>query len=101
MTPQEINIAIAEACGIKIPSLKAIQSRCPGWTNEVCEAERIKLAPNYYSDLNTRAEMLGVIIESGKMKQFSNRFAGIWDALSIPQPEFCERFLRTVRKWKE
>jgi len=94
MTPQEINIAIAEACG-----WVAITSDVVGIPPGSRGTADARLIPNYHGDLNTRDEMLGNIIESGKMKQFSNRFAGIWDALSIPQPEFCERFLRTIGKW--
>ena len=96
MTPQEINVKIAEVCGVK---------KCPGcgWERE-CPDHEHKL-PNYYGDLNDCHEM-------EKFLKDDNTYYGVfcpiirsvmgknqrWESATAPQR--CEAFLRTLGLWE-
>lgn len=91
MTPEAQRIVIAEACGKRAERKTIFGDIVPtdGWN-----------LPDYLHDHNTRGEMLSVIADKRLCIEFENQFYSRWDALTVPQPIFCESFLRTIGKWR-
>lgn len=101
MTNEQIRIAVAEACGLKLTSVP------PTWYDQ-----HSRLIPNYPTNLNACAEMekmldreqsqiysnhLGEIL----LRDFINKEQGgklqhKWHATALQR---CEAFLRTIGKW--
>lgn len=117
MSPQEINQAIAEACGWKGVSPcansyddgKHLRGTDP-------EGEPLRIVPNYYGDLNACREMEKFLVP-WQWRMYSDRLmASIEDSdpslggsniearyrtVHASAPQRCEAFLRTKKKWIE
>lgn len=103
MKDEQINIAIAEACGwtdVKGRNLN-------GWWKEVSGTNpegRIMATPNYCNDLNAMHEAevaLGLAYD-----RFQRELKGVcerdrWCIESAPARQRAEAFLRTIGKWEE
>jgi hypothetical protein len=102
MSEEQINIAIAEACGWRlIFKTKIRQYGRPPWKIDGCR-ERI---PDYCNDLNAMHEAEGTlkIMEKIEMERLLEReIIGsdylIWRATATQR---AEAFLRTLGKWEE
>ena len=118
MTPDEINIAIAESVGWSRAIIGTQSKSDPiprGWRTPK-GSERTKL-PDYYHDLNAiheveagldddahakyRAWLAAVVSLRTDTKMFlmSKNEYRLWFSATAPQR--CEAYLRTIGKWKE
>jgi hypothetical protein len=102
MTDQQINAAIAEACGWK-EIRDNVVGKAPGET-----ANRVFFLPNYSTSLNMMHEAEKVILP--KFSNFyANKLALITGADCSDEPVFfcatarqrAEAFLRTLGKWED
>ena len=104
MKPEEINKAIAEACGwaekhkgLWVESMKT-------WA----------ALPNYHGDLNACAEFRRTLTDDQRLmytihldasvrplKDFVSRWEQDWAVADATAPQHCEAFLRLHGKWKE
>jgi len=114
MTPERINIKIAEACGwtatenhgsmggwiAKQPNGGSVYDAIGGTKDDAIS----RACPDYYNDLNACHEMEKVLF--GKMwSLYSDHLALICDGMNsrihATAPQRCETFLRTLGLWKE
>jgi len=114
MTDEQINAAIAEACGWKLQGSPEHQKATIGWefgyqfvimpTGEVISRNSI---PNYCTDLNAMHEAEKLVTSDWNLT-YSNQLARITDAHYSDDPCFfcatarqrAEAFLRTLGKWQ-
>lgn len=125
MTTESMRIAIAEACehqpeltwhvmdadekaccmsGEKWACeewLAKMQKDCPDSRYSTYHVGAWKHYKHYDEDLNTRGAMLEVIVDKELTKDFEQLFSDKWHALTVPQRDFCEKFLSTIGKWIE
>jgi hypothetical protein len=93
MTDQQINAAIAEACG---------------WAHSNIEPHAY---PNYCNDLNAMHEAENHLGESTNMVEYTNALYDMaclaqsltnrWNPYGLPARYRAEAFLRTLGKWEE
>ena len=122
MNPEQMRIAIAEACGYKwithtSSGIVALSNVGPNQFWKYCErpldvSGYCSFVPNYPSDLNACADMEKTLI-SGKAREYyevqlpqicgygamSFDFQNKRLIVSATAPKRCEAFLRTVGKW--
>jgi hypothetical protein len=115
MTPEEINIAIAEACGwteieVTAPSRGSLAPRFKGMMpgHKRSEDDLPRLLPNYYGDLNACHDMEEVLTEE-ELREFRYQLAGIvsnWNgdireavykSIHATAPQRCESFLKAKK----
>lgn len=101
MSPQEQNIAIAEACGWKRPF-----GNTGDWERPDGSMARHLSIPSYHSDLNACAEFEATLTpiqeEFYRLKLSSITHRGGRDRnVFATAPQRCEAFLRTLNLWKE
>lgn len=128
MTPQEINIAIATACGWKVITIPFVPRKVDLATPKLCFTDEAKglfrsfypnskfitPVPNYYGCLNACAEMERNVSDDEwqhykeLVKDISfESIKGIipqprwFRPISATAPQRCEAFLRTKGLWKE
>ena len=101
MTDEQINAAIAEACGLKKPSRK-VKLNDKGFF----VTQHAKL-PNYCNDLNAMHEAERVLTKA-QWQEFVDHLAKGWGSVSDAWKDVChatsrqraEAFLRTLFLWK-
>ena len=107
MTPQEINVAIAEAYGVDLSPCKLKGLAHAEWLDGSCDCvtERI---PNYHGDLNACAEMEKTIIDDPDLEPRYRRFLEVVCGRAAERrfyyataPQRCEAFLRAIGRWVE
>lgn len=119
MTPEQINIAIAEACGWKWHGEATYGgTQCNGWWKD--DRYSFHGIPNYHGDLNACAAMeattsylerakyadtLYAIIPASQCSivasyEGEHDFGGYFGLLTATAPQRCEAFLRTKGLWK-
>lgn len=96
MTPEQINIAIAESVGWKCPN--------EWWPNE-------QASPDYYNDLNAIHEVMMQLRLKAEVER-GFRWATLnellyelcnyshWDTAHATAAQRCESYLRTIGKWE-
>jgi hypothetical protein len=111
MTPEQINVAIAESVGWEIEEVGNAVFVIPPKNTigtgycDVCKDHPliIKLIPNYHGDLNA---IFGVWMTLTQLEKFSKHLdritarEGNWIVLATAQQR-CEAYLRTIGKWEE
>ena len=113
MTPNEINVAIAEACGWTGIYCSAIQ-RGPFKPRfyGVSPDGNNRLVPNFCGDLNACAEMVKSLASSQRRTYTQNLYDIVcgmaapesddWFYVTNATPkQRCETFLRSLGMWKE
>jgi hypothetical protein len=93
MTDEQINAAIAKACGIchsdeHGPLYKTDQ----GWVAD---------CPNYCNDLNAMHEAERMLTKEQTDEYIAVLFDSTYEAILATARERAEAFLRTLGKWKE
>ena len=100
MTDHEINVAIAEACGLKLGRIAL-----PNGTMPIDE-----MPPSYCTDLNAMHEAEKVLVQAGgRYLEYVSRLQKLtkhsedcwhhdWHATARQR---AEAFLRTIGKWEE
>ena len=112
MTNQQINIAIAEACGwtdcVFVESLKLTKGFPPPNNPPIYGTYENGMAqlPNYCNDLNAMREaMLTLTNEQGFGFLWHLNDMGFvggdWELLTLDSQVLAEAFLRTIGKWEE
>lgn len=109
MTPQEINIAIAEACGWKNVRPVVIKNvTCKGDDRTAGITSDNGWIPNYYEDLNAMHEAENVLTKDDLYKYTASFCFGGYNighcvklACIATASQRCEAFLKTLGKWKE
>jgi hypothetical protein len=105
MTNQQINRAIAEACGWTEISTDSVVGKAPG---ETCN--RVMFLPLYCSNLNAMAEAEAVLKVADTHEYTDLLYdiacknqeqTGKWLPYSIPARQRAEAFLRTLDKWED
>ena len=101
MTDEQINAAIAEACGWTNVSARHRSGRCPGADDLYVGHEFL---PNYCNDLNAMHEAERVLSK----EQIENYCDLLWPkgygwfcAIHTTARQRAEAFLRTLGKWEE
>ena len=105
MTDEQINAAIAEACGWKAVCIDGGSGFYKGFDNG---AELRPDLPDYCSDLNAMHEAEKIVTSDCNLT-YSSELARITDAHYSDDPDFfcatarqrAEAFLRTLGKWEE
>lgn len=106
MTPDQINAAIAQACGWKWHGEATYGGieRSGWWKGDVYSPHGIL---NYHSDLNACAEMEAMLTEEQTPIYRQHLQEMFWfslhsptPAISATAPQRCEAFLRTKGLWK-
>ena len=114
MTDEQINIAIAEACGWTDAEIIGKENPTPFgiMPNERNEGDNYRLIPNYCNDLNAMHEAEKVfvykpesVIGRSTRSEYENHIATIcgdfrW-GVSATARQRAEAFLRTLGKWEE
>lgn len=108
MTTEEMNLAIAEACGwTKIrPTIKGAGApgRCPSPCGFPPGKNYEASVTNYCGDLNAMRDA-GMIIRHTKLwttyVNTLSRSVGQWEVLQATARQRAEAFLKTIGKWKE
>ena len=104
MNNEQINIAVAEACGWN-PPLEAMGNMTYGGGKFLSSEEwRKDHIPNYCNDLNAihEAERILTNEQIEVYCSFLQRPQwGIWWAISATARQRAEAFLRTLEKWEE
>ena len=114
MTDEQINAAIAEACGWKLQCSPEHQKATEGWqfghtfainpSNEVVSRNSI---PNYCTDLNAMHEAEEMLPDEIWLEYSDNiqplRSVSAWvkSYLHLTARQRAEAFLRTLDKWEE
>lgn len=109
MTNEEINKAIAEACGWKcgyteksgyyVVDPNGFQR---GWSKLECVA--ISALPNYCADLNTMHEAEKTLNKDQFMLYCDNLWPlgnGVWEAIHATASQRAEAFVKALGKWEE
>ena len=107
MTNEQINAAIAEACGWKEIdglSAKGLMGKPP---KKLCS---FSFLPNYCTDLNAMHEAENHLGQSTNMVEYTNALYDMaclvqsltyrWNPYGLPARYRAEAFLRTLGKWK-
>lgn len=98
MTDDQINAAIAEACGWKKPARKTVLNEKGYFVTQHAQS-----APNYCNDLNAMHEAENTLVG----QQFSayafmlNDIEGSLYGIRATARQRAEAFLRTIGKWEE
>jgi hypothetical protein len=110
MTPEQINIAIAEHCGWTGPYQQEwVPDICPTggdyWCFAATDAEGCRSPlPSYYHDLNTMHEAEKTLTLQEKIEYYRLLIecqVGEQFVFQIPAAQRAEAFLRTVGKWED
>ena len=124
VTPEEINKAIAEACGWKLikgdfVSWGKVAEREGGkttaWRNPqgICYEPCLQHIPNYHGDLNACHEMERTLTDQSAQVSYCDTLfrvihktrvvgtgVGEFDKITATAPQRCEAFLRVKGLWK-
>jgi hypothetical protein len=98
MTPEQQNIAIAEALGRKA------DRPLTGWHDLGCNCQECYPLPSYHSDLNACAEFESAHINATNESLYRNFLVlqcGEWRYHRATAPQRCEAFLRAKGLWKD
>jgi hypothetical protein len=102
MTDQEINIAIAQACGFKMEE-DYDATRGPSWkwpTGQECEGE----PPDYCNDLNAMHDAVNTLTPDQRnafIDLLGETYHDSWEFCNATARQRAEAFLRTLNLWKE
>ena len=102
MNDQQINTAIAEACGW-------VKNVLGGWLNpEEADFRKYKKLPDYCRDLNMMHEAEKVLLKMDNscayLETYSNKLTtllGCTDIFHVTARDRAETFLKTIGKWKD
>lgn len=103
MTDNEINAAIAEACGWTNINSAGKAGRAPN-----ADYIGYEFIPDYCNDLNAMHNAEGLLSES-QWQDFVDHLVNDWSSLPDPWKEVChatakekaKAYLKTLGKWKE
>lgn len=106
MNDREINIAIAEACGLLGPWTEQVTScGCDGqW--DLFNSDKVRL-PDCCNDLNAMHEAEKILKDNKNQRVwdsyilFLDESLGSGDKIHATASQRAEAFLRTIGKWKE
>jgi hypothetical protein len=106
MTDEQINVAIAEACGWTDVSEVHRSGKAPG-----ADYVGQEFIPNYCADLNAMHEAENHLGVSTNMVEYTNalydmacvvqKMTGRWNPYGLPARYRAEAFLRTLGKWED
>jgi hypothetical protein len=107
MTDEQINAAIAEACGWTVIGECTCGFKLHGWRSEK-EAHK-KHIPNYCNDLNSMHEVEKTLVQEVEWAKYCVQLAKVTNALWSDDMNYvcatashrAEAFLRTLGKWEE
>ena len=101
MTDEQINAAIAEACGWTNVSARHRSGRCPG-ADELYVGH--EFLPDYCSDLNAMHEAENFLRDANLLFEYGMHITNSHHyeyLLRATARERAEAFLRTLGKWEE
>lgn len=112
MTDNEINIAIAEACGWTLVHLPACdgddltepQDACDVWRNPAGMFVRDCFLPFYTTDLNAMHEAEKHLTDINHRREYAKQlidWRGELGCVHATSHQRAEAFLRTLGKWKD
>lgn len=106
MTDEQINVAIAEACGWGCLAPDVWHNGIVGYSKDTYEIVRSRI-PNYCADLNAMHEAEKMLGDQAIRREYTHILSRIvnggirFDAIHATARQRAEAFLRTIGRWEE
>lgn len=101
MTDEQINAAIAEACGWRDLIFTGLGQFLQRWMGRKNKHEALQDTPNYCTDLNAMHEAEQRLTKEQSDDYVARLFDSCYESTFATARQRAEAFLRTLGKWEE